>query len=76
MVNEMFFQLKYEKVVFWFKNSLQSSNFMFIHIIVEYAISFVQCILDAEEAAKKLTEEAFSWQSNDNITCMVEGTTI
>ena len=54
---------------------------IYIHITVKYAISFVQSICDAEEATKKLTEDAFSRVSNDNTTCMVvrlhdKGTTI
>mgnify|MGYP000117207415 FL=1 len=54
---------------------------MFFVIIVEDAICIVQFIPNVEEAAKKLTEEAFSRGSNDNITCMVvcfhdKGTTL
>lgn len=35
------------------------------------AVTMVQNIQDAEEAAKRLTEEAFKKGSADNITCVV-----
>eukprot|EP00249_Psilotum_nudum_P004174 c17719_g1_i2 orf=387-1175(+) len=38
---------------------------------IQDAVSMVQSIPDAEEAAKRLTEEAFRKGSADNITCVV-----
>lgn len=39
--------------------------------MVQDAVSMVQQITDAKEAAERLTEEAYKKGSADNITCVV-----
>ena len=40
-------------------------------LLMQDAVSMVQSIPNAEEAAKKLTEEALNRGSADNITCVI-----
>lgn len=43
----------------------------FCWLFIQDAVTMVQNIQDAEEAAKRLTEEAYKKGSADNITCVV-----
>jgi len=44
---------------------------LFCGLFTQDAVTMVQNIQDAEEAAKRLTDEAFKKGSADNITCVV-----
>lgn len=39
--------------------------------MMQDAVQLVQSVTDAQEAAKKLTDEAYNRGSADNITCVV-----
>jgi protein phosphatase 1L len=44
---------------------------LYIFPLVQDAVTMVQDVQDAEEAAKRLTDEAMKKGSADNITCVV-----
>jgi serine/threonine protein phosphatase PrpC len=53
-------------------NMFTSIQLMFCpNLPLQDAVQLVQSVTDAQEAAKKLTEEAYNRGSADNITCVV-----